>query len=169
MVRAIRWTLGGLGAALLLGGGALIFWRPAHEVLYTPSRTPIVCHRLGCTALYRLEFGNTGRAGQPHVRLRLRAAVLDTAPLPPHVRDFGKFERPAAVSDADGVRTFVVTSVEPDQRVELSFVLQRPEPGAFPAWDDVLVGVEAAHGAARVGNPALTALLRVWYRIAAIF
>jgi hypothetical protein len=169
VVRAIRWTLGALGAVLLLGGGASIFWRPTHEVLYTPSRAPIVCQPSGCTALYRLELGNTGRAGQPHVRLRLRSDVLDTASLPPRVRDFGKFERPAAVSDAGGVRTFDVPSLEPDQRVELSFVLQRPEPAAFPAWGDVLVGIEAAHGTARVGNPALTALLRVWYRIAAIF
>ncbi len=165
MLRGIRRTLAVAGVAILAGGGASIFWHPAHEVLYTASRSPVTCYRDGCLALYQLEVGNTGRAMQPDVRLRLRAAVLP-ATLPPQVRDFGKVDRPVAVSEADGVRTYALGPLPPDQRVVLSFALLRPEPAAFPSWDDILVGVVAAEGTARPGHPAWTTLLRIWYALA---
>lgn len=169
MLRGIRWTLAAAGGGLVLAGGASIFWRPGHEVLYAASRSPITCQASGCLALYQLEVGNTGHAPQPDVRLRLRTAVMATAPMAVHVRDFGKVDRPFAVTDGDGVRTYALGPLPPDRRVVLSFVLIRPDAGALPAWDAILVGVEAAEGRARPGNPGWTTLLRIWYSLARVF
>ena len=165
MFRKIRWTLAAVGLVILVGGGASIFWRPAHEVVYELSRSPITCGRFGCVALYRLEVGNTGREVQPEVLVRLQAKLLDTATLRPQARDFGKVDRAVQVSDADGVRTYALGPMRPEQRVELSFVLHRPDPQAFPGWDEILVAVEGAHGAVHAGSPAWTILLRIWYSL----
>lgn len=169
MFRAIRWTLGGLGLALLLGGGASIFWRPAREVLYALERSPITCHSAGCIALYRVEVGNTGRELQPEVRVRLHAGIVSTAVLPPRARDFGKIDRPVRVEEDGGVRTFALGALQPEERVDLAFALQRPEPAAFPAWEEILVAVEAPDASVARGSPAWTMLLRVWYSLVRVF
>lgn len=169
MRRGIRWALAAVGVGLLLTGGASIFARPSHEVLYAASRSPVVCQPSSCLALYRLEVGNTGHATQPDVRLRLRAAVLDTVPVPARVQDFGKVDRSVAVTDAAGVRTYALGPLAPDRRVVLSFTLFRPDTGAFPGWDEILVGVEPAVGPALAGHPAWATLLRIWYALARPF
>jgi hypothetical protein len=163
--RGIRWTLGGLGALLLLGGGASIFWQPAHEVLYAAWRGPLTCHSAGCLAIYTLEVGNTGREPQADVRVALRVAFLG-GPLGVSVRDFGKVDRRHTVSDAAGIRTYGLGRLAPRDRVELSVVVLRPDRAGFPAWADMLVGVEPAQGAAQAGNPGATMLLRIWYMFA---
>jgi hypothetical protein len=116
-------------------------------------------------ALYRLEVGNTGREVQPEVLVRLQAKLLDTATLRPQARDFAEVDRAVQVSDADGVRTYALGPMRPEQRVELSFVLHRPDPQAFPGWDEILVAVEGAHGTVHAGGPAWTILLRIWYSL----
>jgi len=137
-------------------------------VLYDASRLPVVCQGSRYVAPYELEVGNTGRAPQPDVRLRLRAAVVAAAPTPVHVRDFGKLDRPFAVTDGDGIRTYALGPLAPEARVVLSFVLIMPSPAGFPAWEDILVGVEPAEGKAYPGNPGWTALLRIWYSLARV-
>jgi hypothetical protein len=162
--RGIRWTLAGVGAILLLAGGGSIFWRPSHEVLYRPSRS-VVCQPTRCIGLYELEVGNTGHAPQPDVRLHLRAAVVAAAPVDVRVKDFGKTDRPVAVSTAADVRTYALGPLLPDRRVVLSLVLLGADAAGLPGWDAILVGVEPATGAALPGNPGAITLLRIWYRL----
>ena len=155
---------------VILAGGASIFWHPADETVYDASGPIRSCLREhGCIGVYRLEIGNTGRRLQPDVRVRLHAAVLDTAIMRPKVRDYGKFDRPARVTRDGPVVVYALGSVEPDERVELSFVLQRPTIEALPAWPETLVSVEPEHGAALPGSPGFIVLLRMWYAIARVF
>jgi hypothetical protein len=170
MVRPIRWALIVIGAGLLLAGGASIFWAPAHEVLYAVSGPTGTCtDGAGCVGLYSLEVGNTGRDLQPEVRVRLRAAVVDAAILPPTVRDYGKVDRPVRVAREGEAVTFVLGPVKPEERVVVSFVLRRESRAALPAWDQTLVAVEPARGSALPGSPGGVALLRIWYTIARAF
>src|SRR5437867_10453774 len=111
---------------MLVGSGVSIFWRPAGEVLYDRRRLD-ACTASGCTFLYTLEVGNTGSEAQADIRVRLRAAVMDGALFVPHARDFGKFDRPVRVSDVAGIRTYSLGLLEPEERVELSFVLRGSE------------------------------------------
>ena len=170
MVRPIRWALAALGAGLLLFGGASIFRTPADEVLYAASGPTGTCtDRDGCVGLYSLEVGNTGRGLQPDVRVRLQAAVVDTAVLPPTVRDYGKVDRPFHVTREGEAVTFALGPVKPDARVVVSFVLRRERREALPAWDQTLLAVEPARGSAFPGNPGGVVLLRIWYMIARAF
>jgi len=125
VLRETRWTLVGVGLLMLVAGGVSIFSRPARELLYDPALPAGACSSLGCVFLYRLEVGNTGREPLEQVLVRLRAPVLATAPIRPSVRDFGKFDRPAEVSEAGGVRTYALGRLNPEDRVDLSFVLRR--------------------------------------------
>lgn len=164
MRRRIRWTLAGAGLVLLLGGGASIFWRPAQEILFSPDPPLRSCAATGCVALYRLEVGNTGRAPQEEVRIRLRSDALAGAVLGPRARDFGKLDRPVRVSEADGVRTIALGRLEPEARVDVSFVLRGPATQPPLPWERILVGVEGA-GRVRRGSPGWVMLLRVWYAV----
>jgi hypothetical protein len=170
MVQPIRWALGALGAGLLLGGGASIFGTPAAEMLYAATGpTGTFTDRSGCVGVYNLEVGNTGCELQPDVRVRLQAAVADTAILPPTVRDHGKVDRPFRVTREGEAVTFALGPVEPDARVVVSFVLRRERREALPAWDQTLVVVEPALGLAFPGNPGGVVLLRIWYMFARAF
>jgi hypothetical protein len=170
MVRPIRWALGAIGAGFLLAGGASIFGTPADEVLYAASGPTGTCtDRAGCVGLYSLELGNTGRDLQPDVRVRLRAAVVDTAILPLTVRDYGKVDRPFRVTREGEAVTFALGPVKPEERVVVSFALRRERREALPAWDQTLVAVEPARGPAFAGNPGGVVLLRIWYMIARAF
>jgi hypothetical protein len=170
MVRPIRWVLTALGAGLLVGGGASIFGTPAAEVLYAASGPTGTCtERAGCVGLYSLEVGNTGRELQPEVRVRLHAAVVDAAILPPTVRDQGKVDRPFRVTREAEAVTLALGPVKPEERVVVSFVLRGERLEALPPWDRTLVAVEPARGAAFPGNPGGVVLLRIWYMIARAF
>jgi hypothetical protein len=150
---------------VLLNGGASIFWQPADEVLYSVWRSPAACHSAGCVAVYRLEVGNTGREAQPDVRVVLRTAWLG-GPLGVRVRDFGKIDRKHTVSEGDGIRTYALGPMAPLDRVELTLVVTRPSREGFPDWQTIMVGIAPARGTAHPGNPAWTALLRIWYMFA---
>ena len=170
LVRPIRWALVAIGGGLLLAGGASIFWTPADEVLYAASGPTGTCtDRAGCVGVYSLEVGNTGRDLQPDVRVRLRAAVVDTAILPPKVRDYGKVDRPVRVTRKGETVTFALGPVKSDERVVVSFAQRRERRETLPAWDQTLVAVEPARGSATPGNPGGTVLLRMWYTIARAF
>lgn len=166
MRRPLRLGLAAVGLALLVGGGASIFWQPAHEVLYQLGGPQGACSTLqGCVLLYTLTVGNTGREPQAQVLVRLRADLAGRALLRPSVKTFGKIGRPVTVSEAGGVRTFALGPLPRDERVELSLVFAAPTREAAPAWDDLLVGVEAAQGRVWAGHPAWVTLLRMWYAI----
>jgi hypothetical protein len=170
MVRPIRWVLAAIGAGVLFTGGASIFGTPADEVLYAASGPTGSCtDRAGCVGLYNLEVGNTGRGLQPDVRVRLQAAVVDSAITPPTVRDYGKVDRPFRVSREGQAVTFALGPVKPEERVVVSFVLRRERRDALPPWDQTLVAVEPARGPALPGNPGGVVLLRIWYMIARAF
>lgn len=166
MRRPLRLSLAAIGLLLLLGSGASIFWQPAHEVLYQLDGPQGACSTLqGCVLLYTLTVGNTGSEPQAQVVVRLRADLAGRAVLHPSVKTFGKIERPVVVSEAGGVRTFALGPLPRDERVELSLVFAAPTRKAAPAWDDLLVAVEAAQGPVRAGHPAWVALFRMWYAI----
>jgi hypothetical protein len=103
------------------------------------------------------------------VRVRLHAAVVDTAILPPTVRDYGKVDRPFRVTREGEAVTFALGPLEPDERVVVSFALRRERREALPAWDQTLVAVEPARGSALAGNPGGVVLLRIWYMLARAF
>jgi hypothetical protein len=165
----VRWTLAAVGALLLGGGSGSIFWTPADEVLYAAAGPRGTCGTDGCLGVYTLEVGNTGGDVQPEVRVRLRQAVLDAAVLPPKVRDYGKFDRPVGVTRDGETVTYALGRLEPEVRVELSFVLRRDTREALPGWDDLLVAVEPARGRALPGSAPFVLLLRIWYAIARAF
>ncbi|MBI4518265.1 MAG: hypothetical protein HY699_20895 [Deltaproteobacteria bacterium] len=165
MLRRFRWLLMAIGLLALGSGGASIFSRPAHEVLYSPRPPLRTCLSSGCLAIYIIEVGNTGSEGQEDVRIRLRADVVRAALLPVTVRNFGKVDRPVTVSEAGGVRTFAFGRVKPGDRVELSFTLRHGERFQAPGWEQILVAVEAAQGPAQPGDPAAVALGRMLYAV----
>jgi hypothetical protein len=166
MVRGIRHTLLAIGLLVLVGGGASIFRMPEEEVLYSASPPITTCLKSGdCLFIYTLEVGNTGREAQEDVRVRLRRDVVQAAIMPLKVRSFGKVDRRFETSDADGVRTFDLGRLKAQQRVEISFVLRYPDRSQAPSWQQILVGVEAARGEVRPGDPAAVTLGRMLYRI----
>lgn len=155
---------------LLVGGGASIFWTPADEVVYDASGPAGTCTtQHGCIGLYSLEVGNTGRKVQADVRVRLQAAVVDTAILRPKVQDYGKFDRAVRISRDGEAVVYALGPVKPDERVVLSFVLRRPLRETLPPWRDALVAVEPSRGSALPGSPGWVILLRMWYAIAGAF
>lgn len=163
MARQLRWVLIALGVLALARGGASIFSHPDNEILYGTSVLPPACVSSGCIFIYTLTVGNTGTHEADHVRVHLRENVLATALLRPTVRTFGKVERPVAVSEADGIRTYGLGRLKPGERVEVSFTVQRPDRTGAPAWESTLVGVDAAHGVVRAGDPAAVSLGRLLY------
>lgn len=169
MFRPVRRALIALGLLMLGFSGVWIFWQPAHEVFYALNAPAGACTPTACIVLYQLEIGNTGRQPQTEVLVRLRTAILDTAPMKPRVQDFGKFDRPARVTEADGIRTYALGRLDPEDRVTLSFVLQPPDRTALPSWQQIFVAVEPADGVARVGHPGWVILLRIWYAIFSVF
>jgi hypothetical protein len=159
----LRWVLIGVGGLALLGGGASIFSRPGHEVLYAPEPPRLNCVPEACYASYALTIGNSGWERQDAVVVRLRAAALAHAALAPRASNFGVNPRPLSVSDADGVRTFVLGPMKRDERVRFDFMLHVPGGSPVPRWDDLLVAVEASHGEVKVGSPEATALGRLLF------
>jgi hypothetical protein len=163
--RQLRWVLIVVGGLALARGGASIFSRPEQEVLHSAYTLPPTCLSSGCITIYTLTVGNTGSEDQEQVRVRLHAAALQTAILPLTVRTFGKVERPFALSEEAGVRTYALGRLRPGDRVELSFALRTASPAAAPPWDAILAGVEPAHGTARAGDPAAVSLGRLLYAV----
>jgi hypothetical protein len=165
MFSRVRWTLLGVGALVMLSGGASIFGRPEREVLYNMHRLPPICHAEGCTVLYNLEVGNTGKLDQEQVLIRLRSAALQTALLKPTVRNFGKVERPVGVTEENGVRTYTLGRLDPQARVELQLVLHSQDAGSAPSWEEIFVGVEAPGADLNRGDPEATTLGRVLFAL----
>jgi hypothetical protein len=153
-----------IGGLALARGGASIFSRPEQEVLYAAYTLPPTCLSSGCITIYTLTVGNTGTEDQEQVRVRLHASGLQAAILPPTVRTFGKVERPFAMSEDAGVRTYALGRLRPGDRVELSFALRTASPAA-PSWDAILAGVDPARGTARAGDPAAISLGRLLYAV----
>jgi hypothetical protein len=154
---------------MLATAGVSIFGQPAREVLYSAPPPTVVCHARGCTAIYRLEVGNSGAEAQDEVTVRVRAAVVDRALLPVHVRDFGKIDRPFRVRDEGEVRAYLLGRVDPRVRVELSFLLAVPRADLAVGWDHVLAGVEAPGARVAPGDAAWVLVLRAWYAFLALF
>lgn len=163
--RAVRWTFLLLAGWIVLRGGGSILAAPGWEVHYAADPPLRVCTATVCTAVYRMDVGNTGRHDQPDVRVRLRRAVVEGAVLPVEARTFGITRRPLAPADADDVRTYALGPIARRDRVFLTFTLQRPRAEPFPAWDQILVGVEPSKGPARAGSPPWIMLLRGWSAI----
>jgi hypothetical protein len=167
-----RWwrrTLVAAGAVLLLGAGVSIFGQPDREVLYQADPPLTVCTPSLCTTVYRLEVGNTGREPVERAVIRLRRAVVARAVLPVKARDYGKFERPVRVAEADGIRAYDVGRLESRVRVELSFVLSEPAPAAAVPWGEILVGVDAPGATVRAGHAGWVMVLRAWLAFLSLF
>jgi hypothetical protein len=162
MLRRVRWLLIGVGLLTLAGGGASLFAVPDYEVLYHANPPLPTCTTSFCLAIYTLEVGNTGSRQQSQVRIRLRSAPLSAAIMPPTVRNFGKVDRPVAVTDAEDVRTFALGSMRPGERVELTLVLRYKLGEESPSWNQVLAGVDAGQGKALSGDPAAITLGRIF-------
>jgi hypothetical protein len=163
--RHLRWVAVAVGLLALARGGASIFTTPDDEVLYATDPPITTCLTHGCTLIYRLEIGNTGRNPRRRVRVHLQTAVVDRAILPPRFRNFGKVERPVTTGDEAGIRTYDLGPVKPQQRVELQLVLQVPDRSDAPRWDEILAGVDADTGEVRRGSPAGTTFARWMYAI----
>ncbi len=162
--RQLKWTLLAVGGVSLLAGGASIFSQPDHEVLYGGGAPLTACTPHGCISIYAFEVGNTGTEPQPQLDVRLRSAWLDRALMRPRVRTYGKVDRAFAVRDAEGVRTFALGMVKPGERIEVSFALPVDSTQA-PAWDELLVGVDAAKGPVRAGSPSTVTFGRIIYKL----
>jgi hypothetical protein len=55
--------------------------------------------------------------------------------------------------------------MKPQERVELSLVLRAPDPSRAPAWDEILVAVDADTAEVHRGSPAATTFARWMYAI----
>jgi len=160
MRRAVRWTFVILGVLFLWRGGTSIFRAPTNEVLYAAGQPRRICVPQICTTMMSLEVGNTGTAPQDNVRVRFRAAPLQGLKLPLKVLDFGKVDRRVKMSEAGGERVYELGRLEPQKRVEFQVVFHGPASELAPTWSEILVGVEAAAGDARPGDPALIQFAR---------
>ena len=169
VLKKLRWTLFAFGLLALWQGGASIFSMPDHEVVYE-TRPPFgPCTPERCFGIYVIEVGNTGSSMQSLLRVRLRDEPLSEALLQPKVRAYGKVDRPFAVSETEGVRTYRLPNVKPGERVELSFTLAAAEPESLPPWGDVLVGVDSSTGKVLPGGAASITLGRWLYRLLAVW
>ena len=165
MRRSIRWSLLAAGALLLAWGGVSIFSRPQREILYQTEGPNSTCVKAGCYALYTLQVGNTGDEVEPEVRLRFHDAALQRALMRPTVRAFGKVDRPAAVRKRGGERVYVLETVAPGERVEVSFVFRYDAGASPPAWEDLFLGAEAEAGNVKRGDPATITFARILYSL----
>jgi hypothetical protein len=154
-----------VGVMALAGGGASIFTRPDHEVLYSLQPPHWTCTEATCLGMYTLEVGNTGQQPQEYVRVRLRAEALRASILEPNISTFGKVKRAAGVTEEDGIRVYDLGRLKPQERVEIRLVLGYRDQSAAPGWERILVGVDAAQGEAEPGSPAAIMLGRVLYAI----
>ena len=165
MPRAVRWTFLLFGGLLLWRAGISIFSAPRHEVLYAAESPMRVCVPQVCTTMMRLEVGNTGTVDQENVRVRFRAEPLRKLTLPLTVRNFGKVDRPVAISESDGQRIYDLGRLEPRKRVEFNAVFHGQASEQSPAWQDILVGVEAASGETRPGDPSVVQSARLLHAV----
>jgi hypothetical protein len=161
----VRWVILVLGGALLLTGGVSLFSQPDHEVLYTTNPKLGVCTGEGCTLHYIMVLGNTGRQAQEEVLVRLRKSLVERAVLGPTARNFGKVLRPMQISDEGDVRTYALGRLEPMKRVEIGVTFQMQSERDAPAWDDILVKIEASRGEVKWGDPAAVTFGRVAYAL----
>ena len=160
MLRVVRWGFAIVGALMLARAGITIFHTPRHEVLFSTQSPLRACVPKGCTTLMLLEVGNAGSKDQDNVRVRLRAEPLRNLQLPLKVRNFGTVDRPVKMTEADGQRVYDLGRLEPQKRVELRIVFVGKPDETAPAWDEILVGVEASQGEAHRGDPSLVQFAR---------
>jgi hypothetical protein len=167
VLRKMRWTLIAFGVLALWRGGGSIFAMPENEVVYE-ARPPIVnCVTDRCFGIHILEVGNTGSEMQSLLRVRLKEEVVSVALLPVKARAYGKVDRPFAVNESDGVRTYRLPNVKPGERIELNFLFSAEEPQGLPKWDDMLLGIDASSGEVLPGGAAPITLGRWIYRLLA--
>lgn len=149
------------GGLLLATGGISIARSPEHEVIYSLGAPQRFCAGDSCTIALRLELGNTGTAVQETVRVRLRRAPLEQASLPVTIRNFGKVDRPVAVTEDEETREYDLGRLEPQKRVEIAVTYWRKAGEPAPAWEDVFVAIDPGRGDARPGYPAGVLFLRM--------
>lgn len=170
MLSRIRWALIAAGLVGLLGGGASIFSQPDHETLYGPEPPMVTCLKSGdCIALYTLNVGNSGSEEQENVFVRLHAAALDDAILPPRADNFGVNPRPLRISEEDDLRTFELGRLEPRDRVRMTFTLRCASRDAAPPWSELLAEVGAARGEVKRGDAALVSAGRVFFGLTGLW
>jgi hypothetical protein len=161
-LRVVVFVVGGLGLLGVLSIGML----PDHEVVYDAQAPTLVCPRTtDCYASYRLEVGNTGSEPQARLGIRLDAAALDGAVLPPVVAAFGVRRLPVEVTEAEGMRTLAFGPMAPRDRAELTFMLRVPGAERAPDWAALGLAVEPAAGAARPGAPAALTFGRMLFGV----
>lgn len=156
----------GAGLVVLLASGVSVFFTPTYETMYNHRLLVPVAGKSGRVMCFHiLEIGNTGRRLQHNVDVLFSSDALSRALMPLKARNYGKVDRPVAVSDDGATTTVCLGGLEPGRRVELQLVLQLDGSCRDLAWEDICTGIRPDRGDAVEGDPEFTLLGRALYDI----